>query len=99
MLFMIRGHDADRGPVIRQQEKDSHLRWVEQRLGAIRLAGPLLDDSGRMVGSLFLIEAEDRAEAERLIGEDPYYRAGLWREIEIEPFMAAAGTWIGGTCW
>lgn len=99
MLFMIRGHDVENAGDIRDQGKRGHLQWVEQHLDEIRVAGPLLDDHGRMIGSLFLVEADDSAAAENLIGEDPYCRAGLWERIEIQPFMAAAGTWIGGTYW
>ena len=30
---------------------------------------------------------------------DPYFEAGLYREVEFHAFSAVAGTWVGGATW
>ncbi len=34
-----------------------------------------------MIGSLFLIEAEDRAAVERFHAADPFKKAGIWARV------------------
>lgn len=53
---------------------DTHLNWMEQqhKMGKILLSGPSPD---RSLG-IYLIKAEDRAEAEAVAASDPYTAAG-----------------------
>lgn len=53
---------------------DTHLKWMEQqhKKGTILLSGPSPD---RTLG-IYLIKAEDRAEAEKVAASDPYTAAG-----------------------
>jgi uncharacterized protein YciI len=56
------------------------------------MAGPLLADDGEtMIGSLFVIEAEDAAAVERFRAADPYVRAGLFDRVEVHPFRWLLG--------
>ncbi|WP_354641716.1 YciI family protein [Kitasatospora camelliae] len=48
------------------------------------LYGPLLADDGvTQLGSLFLIEAPDRATVRRWVDEDPFTAGGVWQEVRI----------------
>jgi len=54
------------------------------------VAGPLLADDGEtMIGSLFLTEADSKAEVEAFNRADPFYEHGVWDRdtIEIRAFM------------
>jgi len=42
-----------------------------------------------MLGSLFIIEAEDRAQVQAMHDDDPYTLAGLWANVMIRPFRQA----------
>lgn len=99
MLFLIRATDGDDGERIRREALNEHLAWVERHLEAIRVAGPLCDGEQRMRGSAYVVDAPDRDAALAFIGDDPYYRRGLWSSIECTAFRAAAGTWVGGATW
>ncbi len=52
-------------------------------------SGPLLADDGEtMIGSLFLTEADDKAEVEEFNRGDPFYEHGVWDQtIEIHAFL------------
>jgi uncharacterized protein YciI len=49
------------------------------------MAGALRPDTGGpATGGLWLIEAANRAEAERICTEDPFYTAGLRKSFRLE---------------
>ena len=51
------------------------------------VAGPTLsEDGGDMTGSLIIIEAKERAEAEAFTRDDPYSQAGLFESVTIKPW-------------
>lgn len=87
MLYVLFCEDKAGAEPVRLATRDAHLAYVGTQAERIRLAGPMLTDDGtHMLGSLFLIEAEDRATVERLNAEDPYTKAGLWARVAIHPF-------------
>lgn len=87
MLYMLLCEDKPDSQSLRLATRDEHLAYVGNRAEPIRLAGPLLDDDGeRMVGSLFLIEADDADQVRAFNEADPYTRAGLWARVTIRPF-------------
>lgn len=87
MEFVLICEDKADGLETRLATREAHLAWVATQGAAIRLAGPLLSDDGeRMVGSLFIVEAANRAAAEALNAADPYTQAGLFGKVEIRPF-------------
>ena len=50
-------------------------------------AGPMLaDDEQTMVGSIIVLEADDRTAAESFARNDPYRLAELFADVEIRPF-------------
>ncbi|WP_244937380.1 YciI family protein, partial [Methylobacterium crusticola] len=52
------------------------------------VSGPLLaEDGATMIGSLFLLEAPDRAAVEAFHHADPFRAAGIWAEVRIHPFL------------
>lgn len=87
MLFVLMCEDRPDSEALRLSTRDAHLAYAGARMDAIRLAGPLLsDDTERMIGSLFLIEADSRDEVRQFNEQDPYTRAGLWARVTIHPF-------------
>lgn len=100
MLFLVLGTDGPDAPALRKAYLQQHLDWVLGAMPAIRVAGPLLDSpDGAPCSSVYVLEAEDPAAAESLLGSDPYHRAGVWQSVTLMPFKAAAGTWVGGAAW
>jgi uncharacterized protein len=52
-------------------ERPRHLEYLEVVLEKIMYGGALLDDEGKQVGSILLIETTDRAAAEAFASADP----------------------------
>lgn len=67
----------------RAATRPAHLEWAAGLGDACRMAGPLLNADGKMVGSVFLIEAENEAAARAINAEDPYTKAGVFGRVSI----------------
>ena len=76
-----------------------HLAHMDEVFDRVSLACPLLDEAGGFVGSLLVISAADKADAEAFVAGDPYYRAGIWDSVEISRLGVKAGSWVGGKPW
>lgn len=88
MLYFIYRTDKPGTAELRAAARPAHLEYAKTLGARLRLAGPTLDDGGEtMTGSVFILEAADRAEAEALTAEDPYEKAGLFESKIIRPFM------------
>ena len=83
--FVLRCIDAPEVGSKRAELREAHVAHV-RGAGVTRLAGPLLDDSGAIVGSLLVIEVDDLAAAEAFSAADPYRQAGVFRTVEIQPY-------------
>ena len=95
MLFAI--HALDRPGTIdkRLASYDAHKSFLADtsEFGvSIVMSGPLVaDDGATMIGSFFLVEAPDRAAAERFHRADPFFAAGIWLPAAITAFLRRQG--------
>ena len=91
MLFCFYCTDKPDSLDIRLANRDAHLKyWADT--GRIRIAGPFTtDDGATMIGSLLVVEAEDKATAEALAKDDPYNKAGLFQSVEIRGWKWVIG--------
>ena len=89
MLFAITAMDKPCSGALRQATRAAHFDYVHAT-AKVRLGGPFLDAAGNMIGSLIILEAADRAEAEEWARNDPYAQAGLFESSTLEPWKATA---------
>lgn len=68
---------------------DAHKAYLTGPLPVrILVSGPLVAEDGEaMIGSLFLLEAPDRAAVEAFHAADPFRTAGIWAEVRIHRFL------------
>ena len=66
-------------------EKIGHVK----KAGKFLCGGAILDDDGRMIGSMILYEVSDRAELDRILLDEPYINNKVWEKIDIRPFRMA----------
>jgi hypothetical protein len=90
-LFVLNCVDKPSALEVRMRAREAHLAYVGERIGQVKLGGPLLDDNGDMAGSLLILDVPDRAAAEAFAANDPYAKAGLFQRVEITPFRASIG--------
>jgi uncharacterized protein YciI len=95
MLFAIHALDKPGALPVRLANYDAHKAYLEggDRLPVtIVMSGPLVSDDGAtMIGSLFLVEAPGRAEAEAFNSADPFAAAGVWEKVTITGFFRRKG--------
>ena len=58
----------------------------------VKLAGALLDDAGAPIGSIIVVEADDKAAAQVQADNDPFTHAGVFESVEVHPWRLAIGS-------
>ncbi|WEX11073.1 YciI family protein [Chelativorans sp. AA-79] len=95
MLFAIHALDKRGALETRLANYDAHKAFLSDTSAfglEIVMSGPLTaDDGSTMIGSLFLVEAEDRAAVERFNQADPFHKAGIWERVTITGFIRRQG--------
>lgn len=92
MLFAVVCLDKPGHEQVRADNRAAHLDFLKANAAAVKAAGPFLSDDGaRMVGSLLVIEASDRAGLDALLAGDPYARAGLFESVTARPWRWVVG--------
>jgi len=87
MLFTIYCVDKPGNLPLRLQHYEAHKEHCRTGLPIV-MSGPLVDDDGEtMIGSLFVVEAPDRAAVEAYVAKDPFRRAGVWESCAIRAFL------------
>lgn len=71
----------------RLQNYEAHKAYLETAPVHILVSGPLMSDDGEtMIGSLFLVEAPDKAAVQSFNEADPFRKATVWASIAIHRF-------------
>jgi uncharacterized protein len=101
MQFLVVARDGTDGDAVerRKRVRPSHLASIQPLVddGHVLVGGAILSDAGDMVGSMLLVEFDERVELDRWLSADPYVTEGVWREIEVTPFRTAVGAWQPST--
>lgn len=85
--FIIHCLDAADALPRRLEHYEAHKAYLASAPVRNIVSGPLVSDDGEtMIGSLFLVEAADRAAAEAFNAADPFRKAGVWASIHIHRF-------------
>ena len=79
---------------------DAHLTYIEKHCDDYLVCGPLREPGeSSLIGSFFLLAAENEAQARQIVGGDPYVQSGMYREIRVLSATAAAGRLMNGVIW
>ncbi len=84
MLFAIYCRDKADHLDLRKATRAEHLPYLKSFADKMVFAGPLLAEDGETpIGSLLVLDLEDRAAAEAFAAGDPYANVGLFAETTI----------------
>ena len=65
---------------------EAHWSYMDHFADQLILRGPpLSDDGAEHTGSVHVVDLDGRAGAERFATEEPYWQAGLYRDITVAP--------------
>ena len=81
--FAIHCIDRPDAAELRAANRPAHLAHLASVGDALLAAGPLLRPDGRAMGSLMIIEFDDRESAVAFAAADPYHRAGLFESRSV----------------
>jgi len=83
MQFMAYCLDKPGALTIRMANRPDHVEYLASNNGRLVFAGPLMDEDDNMMGSLLVLEVENRAEMDRFLADDPYAKAGLFQSVTV----------------
>ena len=85
MQFMIKAYDGPGMLEKRMEVRPRHLEGMNSLGAHIICAGGLLDDEGKMKGSLLVMDFASREELDAYLKNEPYVIEKVWEKIEVEP--------------
>jgi uncharacterized protein YciI len=83
MPYLIVTYDKPDHGLLRQQTRPEHLTFLELNKAKLLACGAKLDDLGASAsGGIYILDTDDRQEAESFIANDPFTKAGLFERVE-----------------
>jgi uncharacterized protein YciI len=93
MQFLLLAYDGTdkRALQRRLNVREEHLKKISilKSAGEFLLGGAILDESGKMIGSMIVYDFPDRQTLEKNLTDEPYITEEVWEKIEIKPFRLA----------
>lgn len=84
MQFIIKAYDG-KGMLDRRMEvRPRHLEGIERIREHVICAGGLLDDEGKMKGSVLIMDFDSREQLDGYLVQEPYVQEHVWDRIEVE---------------
>lgn len=90
MLIALTARDKPGALQVRKDNRADHLAYIDST-GVVSQAGPLLDGTGEMTGSLIILDVVDMAAAKDWADNDPYAKAGLFAKVEMVRWKKVIG--------
>lgn len=84
MHFIVKAYDGEGMLEKRMAVRPRHLEGMNKLGKHIICAGGLLDDAGKMKGSVLVLEFDSRAELDDYLASEPYITEGVWETVEVE---------------
>lgn len=75
----------------RMKAREAHLAGAKKMKedGTMLMGGAMLDEAGKMIGSLMIVNYPDRAQLDAWLKNDPYTTGDVWRHVDVRPYRIA----------
>ncbi|HSW19484.1 MAG TPA: YciI family protein [Ramlibacter sp.] len=84
MLWAIYAVDKPNSAPLREKYVKEHVQYFTDNQDAIFVSGPQqTDDAAANIGSIFIISANSRTEAQTFLEKEPLYRAGIFESVRV----------------
>ena len=84
MQFIVKAYDGKGMLNKRMEVRPRHLEGIERIKEHAICAGGLLDDEGKMKGSVLIMEYDSREQLDEYLANEPYVQENVWQKIEVE---------------
>ena len=91
MQFMIKALDGKDKLAKRMEVRPRHLEGMEKLRDHIICAGGLLDEEGKMKGSVLILDFPSRDGLNAYLADEPYVVEQVWEKIEVETMNVVIG--------
>ena len=85
MQYLITARDGKGASGRRAAARPSHLENMERYRDNVVCAGGILDDAGRPVGSVLIMDFGSKELLDGYIAGEPYIAQGVWESVRVEP--------------
>jgi uncharacterized protein len=86
-MYAIVCLDRPDSAALRDAHRTAHQKFLSENSSRIVFGGPLKNTpDGASTGALIVVDCATRAEAEALIGADPFYRGGVYESVAVRAF-------------
>ncbi len=84
MQFVITAYDGVGKLYKRMEVRPLHLEGMERLKKHLIAAGGLLDDEGKLKGSVLIMEFDNRKELDEYLASEIYVTEHVWEKITVE---------------
>ena len=84
MQFIVKAYDGEGMLERRMAVRPRHLEGMKRLGRQVICAGGLLDEKGKMKGSVLVMEFADRAELDAYLASEPYILEHVWEKVDVE---------------
>jgi len=88
MQYIVRAYDGENMLEKRMEVRPRHLENMSKVKGKVLFAGGLLDDAGKMKGSVLILDFDDPALIDDYLASEPYIQEKVWEKVEVERINA-----------
>ena len=84
MQFIVTAHDGANMLEKRMEVRPRHLEGMAKLGTHVVCAGGLLDEAGKLKGSVLILNFESREELDQYLKNEPYVLEHVWETIDVE---------------
>lgn len=90
LVYAHDGTDTD-APSRRMAVRPMHLAGADilKKNGNLISGGAILNEEGQMIGSVMILDFENRNDFDAWYAQEPYITQGVWQHIEVKLFRVA----------
>ena len=85
MQYMIKAYDGKNMLERRLAVRPRHLENMAKVSGKVICAGGILDEEGKMKGSVLIMDFESKELLQQYLDSEPYIKERVWENVEVEP--------------
>jgi len=93
MQFLLVAYDGTDSEALarRMKVREHHFERISlmKKKGEFLLGGAILDENGKMTGSMIVYDFPDRQSLEENLKGEPYLTEGVWEKTDIRAFRLA----------
>ena len=86
MQYLINAYDGENMLEKRMEVRPRHIENVNKLGKHVIFAGGRLNDDGKPVGSVMVMDFDTKAELDEYIKSEPYIEEKVWDKVDVEAF-------------